>query len=111
MGLQTQESMIRQYTTTWKLIGLQTQESKTGSTPQPSGSSTDPERDDEAPNPGKQNQAVYCTENQIYVFTEMKLHSLVPSSFVHISVSDLLIPRIGLSIWLQQNRQTDPGNI
>jgi hypothetical protein len=27
------------------------------------------------------------------------------------SVSDLYIPRIGLPIWLQQNRQTDPGII
>ena len=26
-------------------------------------------------------------------------------------VSDLYIPRIGLSIWLQQSRQTDSGNI
>jgi len=36
---------------------------------------------------------------------------LIPNSCIHVSVSDLYIPRIGLPIWLQQNRQTDPGNI
>jgi hypothetical protein len=40
----------------------------------------------------------------------MELHGLVPNSYIHVSVSDLYIPRIGLPIWLQQNRQTDPGN-
>jgi hypothetical protein len=53
----------------------------------------------------------HCTENLIYVFPETKLHGLVPNSYIHVSVSDLYIPRIGLPIWLQQNRQTDPGNI
>jgi hypothetical protein len=41
----------------------------------------------------------------------MKLSALVPSSYIHVSVSDLYFPRIGLPIWLQQNRQTDPGKI
>ncbi len=50
-------------------------------------------------------------ENTIYVFPEMKLLGLVPNSYIHVSVSDFYIPRIGLPIWLQQNRQTDPGNI
>jgi hypothetical protein len=45
------------------------------------------------------------------VFPEMKLCSLVPKSYIHVSVSDLYIPRIGQPIWLQQNRQTDPGNV
>ncbi len=36
---------------------------------------------------------------------------LVPNFYIHVSVSDLYIPRIGLPIWLQQNRQTNPGNI
>jgi hypothetical protein len=49
----------------------------------------------------------HCTKNPIYVFPEMKLRGLVPNSYVHVSVR----PRIGLPIWLQQNRQTDPGNI
>jgi hypothetical protein len=41
----------------------------------------------------------------------MKLRSLVPSSYIHVSVSDLYIPTIGLPILLQKNRWTDPGNI
>jgi hypothetical protein len=39
------------------------------------------------------------------------LRGLVPSSYIQVSVSNLYISRIGLPIWLQQNRQTDPGNI
>jgi hypothetical protein len=50
-------------------------------------------------------------ENPIYVFLEKELHGLSPKSYIHVSVSDLYIPRIGPHIWLQQNRQTDPGNI
>jgi hypothetical protein len=53
----------------------------------------------------------HCTENHIYVFQEMKLCGLVPNSYIHVSVSDLYIPRICLPFWLQRNRQTDPGNI
>ncbi len=53
----------------------------------------------------------HCTENLIYVFPEMKLCGLVPNSYIHFSVSNLYIPRIGLPIWLQQNRQTNPGDI
>ncbi len=41
----------------------------------------------------------------------MKLRTLVPNSYIHVSMRDLYIPRIGLPIWLQQNSQTDPGNI
>jgi hypothetical protein len=41
----------------------------------------------------------------------MKLRDLVPHSYIHVSVSDFFIARIGLSIWLWQNRQTDPLNI
>jgi hypothetical protein len=36
---------------------------------------------------------------------------LPPCMKMYVSVSDLYIPRICLHIWLQQNRQTDPGNI
>jgi hypothetical protein len=54
---------------------------------------------------------MHCTENPIYVFLEMKLCSLVPNSYIPVSVSDLFIPRIRLPIWLQHNWQTDPGNI
>jgi hypothetical protein len=41
----------------------------------------------------------------------MKLRGLILNSYIHVSVSDLYIPRISLPIWLEQNRQTDPGNI
>jgi hypothetical protein len=41
---------------------------------------------------------LHFTENQIYVFPEIKLCGLVPSSYIHISVSDLYIPRSGLPI-------------
>jgi hypothetical protein len=50
---------------------------------------------------------MYCTENPIYVFPDKELPGLSPS----VSVSDLYLLRIGPHIWLQQNRQTDPGNI
>jgi hypothetical protein len=39
----------------------------------------------------------------------MKLPGLVPNSYIHVSVSDLYIPRIGLSIWLQQNSRPIMG--
>jgi hypothetical protein len=56
----------------------------------------------------------------IFVFLEMKLCSLFPqknynarspNSFTHIFVRDLYISRIVLSILLQSNMWTDPGNI
>jgi hypothetical protein len=53
----------------------------------------------------------HCTENLIYVFPEKELGSLSPNSYIHVSVSNLYIPRIGPHIWLQQNRQTDSRNI
>ncbi len=53
----------------------------------------------------------HFTKKPIDIFPEMKLHGLVPNSYIHVSVSDLHIPRIGLPICLQQNRQTNPGNI
>ncbi len=51
-------------------------------------------------------QFMHCTENPIYAFPEKKLCGLVPNSYIHVSVSDLYIPRMDLPIWLQQNRQT-----
>jgi hypothetical protein len=53
----------------------------------------------------------HCTKNLIYVFPEMRMCGLVPNSYIHVSVSDFYIPRISLPIRLQQNRQTNPGNI
>ncbi len=30
-----------------------------------------------------------CTENQIYVFSEMKLRGLNPNSYIYVAVSDI----------------------
>ncbi len=54
---------------------------------------------------------VYCNENPIYVFPEKKLRGLSPNFHIHVSVNDLYVPRIGPHFFLQQNRQTDHGNI
>ncbi len=35
----------------------------------------------------------HCTKNPIYVFPEMKLHGLVPSSYNNVPVSNLYIPQ------------------
>ncbi len=40
-----------------------------------------------------------------------ELRALSPHFQIHVSVSDLYIPTIGPPIFLQQNRQTDGGNI
>jgi hypothetical protein len=47
----------------------------------------------------------------MYVLPEKKLRGLSPNFHIHVSVSDLYIPTIGPPIFLQQNRQTDRGNI
>ena len=39
------------------------------------------------------------------------LRGLSPNFHIHVSVSDLYIPRIGPHIWMQQNKQIDRGNI
>jgi len=49
------------------------------------------------------------TLNPIYVFPEKELRSLSPNFHIHLSVSYLYISRIGPHIFLEQNRQTDPG--
>jgi hypothetical protein len=54
---------------------------------------------------------LYCNENHIYVFLFWELRGLSPNFHIHVSVSDLYIPRIGPHNWLQQNRHTDPGKI
>ncbi len=46
------------------------------------------------------------TENSKQIFPEMKLRGLVPNSYIHVSVRDLYIHTIGLSIVLQENRWT-----
>jgi hypothetical protein len=45
----------------------------------------------------------------MYLFPEKELRGLRPN--VHIHVSCVYIPRIGPHIFLQQNSQTDCGNI
>jgi len=47
----------------------------------------------------------------IYEYPEKELRRLSPNFHIHVSVRDLYIPRIAQHIFLQQNRQTDPGNI
>ncbi len=54
---------------------------------------------------------VHSKENPIYVLPEKKLLDLSPNLQIHVSVSDLYIAMIGPHIFLQQNRQTDRGNI
>jgi hypothetical protein len=54
---------------------------------------------------------VHYNKNLIYVFLEKKLRCLSPNIHIHVSLSDLYIPMIGPPIFLQQNRQTDRGNI
>jgi hypothetical protein len=54
---------------------------------------------------------LHCNENPIYVFLLWELRGLNPNFHIHVSVSDLCIPRIGPNIFLQQNRQSDPGKI
>jgi len=50
-------------------------------------------------------------KNPIYVFLFWESLGLSLNFHIHVSLSDLYIPRIGPHIFLQQNRQTDPGNI
>ncbi len=40
-----------------------------------------------------------------------ELRGLSPNFHIHVSVSDLYIPPVGLPILLQENMCTDPGNI
>jgi hypothetical protein len=46
-----------------------------------------------------------------HIIPEKELGGLSPNSYIHISVSDLYIPTIGLPILLQENRWTNPWNI
>ncbi len=62
----------------------------------------------------------YCNSHKLLLHTATKipfmysfweLRGLSPNFHIHVSVSDLNIPRIGPHIFLQQNRQIDCGNI
>ncbi len=59
----------------------------------------------------KQLFPLHCKEISIYVFSEKELRSLSHNFHIHVSVSDLCIPTIGPPIFLQQNKQTNRGNI
>jgi hypothetical protein len=54
---------------------------------------------------------VHCKEIWIYVFPEKELRSLSPFFYIHVSVSVLYIPTFGPPFFLEQNWQTDQGNI
>jgi hypothetical protein len=51
----------------------------------------------------------HCNKNSIYVFPEKELHGLSPNFHIHVSVSELYIPRIGPQFFLLQKRQNDSG--
>jgi hypothetical protein len=51
------------------------------------------------------------TENSKKVFPEKEFHGHSPNFHIHVSVSDLNIPTMGLPILLQENMWTDPGNM
>ncbi len=51
------------------------------------------------------------TENSKHIFAEKELRGHSPNFHIHVSVSDLYIPTIGLPIFLQENMWTDPRNI
>ena len=51
------------------------------------------------------------TENSKQIFPGKELRGYRPNSYIHVSVSDLYIPLIGLPILLQGNRWAERGNI
>jgi hypothetical protein len=54
---------------------------------------------------------VHCKEIYDLCFPRKELRGLRPNFHIHVSLSDLDIPRIGPPIFLQQNRPTNRGNI
>ncbi len=51
---------------------------------------------------------IHCKENPILCIPFWELHRLSSKFLTHVSVSDLIFPGL---VFLQQNRQTNPGNI
>jgi hypothetical protein len=49
------------------------------------------------------------TENSKQIFPEKELRGYSPSSYIHVSVSDLYIPKIGLPILLQDKGGLNVG--
>jgi hypothetical protein len=56
-------------------------------------------------------QSLHCKEIWIYFFPEKEMRGLCSDFHIHVSVSDLYTPTFGPPIVLQQNKQTDQGNI
>jgi hypothetical protein len=50
-------------------------------------------------------------KNSKQIFPEKELRGLSPYFYIHVSLSYLYIPAIGLPILLQENVWIDPGNI
>jgi hypothetical protein len=53
----------------------------------------------------------HTIKNSKLIFTEKELRGHSPNFHIHVSVSDLFIPTIGLPILLQEDMVTDPGNV
>ena len=51
------------------------------------------------------------TETLKQIFPGKELRGYSPNSYIHVSVSDLYIPLIGLTILLQENRWAERRNI
>ncbi len=51
------------------------------------------------------------TENSNQISPGKELCGYSPNSYIHVSVSDLYIPQIGLPVLLQENRRAERGNI
>ncbi len=56
-------------------------------------------------------QLLHYKENRFMSSPEKQLRGLSPIFHIHVSVSDLYIRTIGPPIFLQQNSQTNRGNI
>jgi hypothetical protein len=53
----------------------------------------------------------HITEHLKQIFPEKGLRSYNPNSYIHVSLSDLFIPLIGMPFLLQENKWTERGNI
>ncbi len=54
----------------------------------------------------------YTAKKLLFMYSQKRnCAASVPNFQIHVSVSDLYIPRIGPHISLEQNRQTNPGNL
>jgi hypothetical protein len=64
---------------------------------------------------GNKTNLIICNYCPLYrksdlCIPEIKVLGLLHNFYIHVSVSDLYIPRISLPIGLQQNMRTDPEN-